>query len=144
MPDFGRLPQILGTLAIAAAGAAVAAVLDLPAAWLSGAMIAVTVASLVGLNTRLPARLFDAVMMLIGIVLGAGVTPDLVSRMSTWPLSLAGLLISVSVPSRTRSSKVWGGPCQKRPDSTTLISRITRTLFTLGTCGLYFSIDFFH
>ena len=56
----------------------------------------------------------------------------------------AGLLISVSVPSRTRLSNVWGGPCQKRPYSTTLISRITRTPFALGTCGLHLRIDFFH
>ncbi|MEO8667042.1 MAG: AbrB family transcriptional regulator [Bauldia sp.] len=97
MPEPGRLPFILMTLAIAGAGAIAAALLHLPAAWLSGAMIAVTVASLCRLDTRLPPRLFDAVLVLLGIVLGAGVTPELVGRVGAWPISLAGLLVSVVV-----------------------------------------------
>jgi membrane AbrB-like protein len=84
-------------LAIALVGGAIADSLGLPAAWLSGAMIAVTAASLLGLNTRMPQRLFDAAILLLGIVLGAGVTPDLISHAPAWPVSLAGLLVSIAV-----------------------------------------------
>ncbi len=97
MPDLGRLQLILTTLAIAAVGAGVAVLLHFPAAWLSGPTIAVTIASILRLDTRLPPRLFDGVLILLGIVLGAGVTPELLSRAGTWPVSLAGLLVSVVV-----------------------------------------------
>jgi membrane AbrB-like protein len=84
------------TLAIAAAGAAIAAALNLPAAYLMGAMIAVTAASLGGVDTRLPRRLFEATLILVGIILGAGVTPELVGRAGSWPVSLAVLLVSIA------------------------------------------------
>jgi membrane AbrB-like protein len=90
-----RLPIILRTLAIGLAGGTLAHFAGLPAAWLSGSVVAVTIASLAGLDTRMPVVLFDADLVLIGVLLGAGVTPDLVSRVETWPLSLAALLVSV-------------------------------------------------
>ena len=83
------------TLAIAVAGGAVATLLDMPASWLSGAMIATAAASLLGLDTRLPLKLIEVVMVLIGITLGAGVTPELIAGAGSWPLSLAGLALSV-------------------------------------------------
>lgn len=83
------------TLLIGGAGGALADRLGLPAAWMSGAMIAVTVASLAGLDTRLPLRLIDVVFVGIGIALGVGVTPEVVHGIVVWPVSLAGLALSV-------------------------------------------------
>lgn len=87
-----RLPV---TLLIAAFGGFVFYVLDLPAAWLSGAMVFVAVATLGGVPTVLPNRLRDALFVLIGISMGAGVRPDVVERIGEWPVSMALLLVVV-------------------------------------------------
>ena len=58
--------------------------------------------------------------------------------------SNTGLLMSVSEPSRTRSSRMCSVPCQSSPDSSTLVSMIARTLFALGARGLYFCADLVH
>ena len=87
-----RLPA---TLLIAALGGFVFYILDLPAAWLSGAMVFVAVATLGGVPTVLPNRLRDALFVLIGISMGAGVRPDVVERIGEWPVSMALLLVVV-------------------------------------------------
>lgn len=87
--------RLAATLVLAAAGAAVAAAAGLPAPWLSGSMIATTVASLAGFDTRIPIRLADLTFLIIGLMLGAGVSPELVSGVAAWPLSLVVLLLSV-------------------------------------------------
>jgi membrane AbrB-like protein len=97
LPTLRPLPKIIATLAMAAAGAGGAAALNLPAAYLTGGMIAVTAASLAGFDTRLPRRLLEATLVLIGLILGAGVTPELIGRAGSWPLSLAILAASVAV-----------------------------------------------
>jgi membrane AbrB-like protein len=78
-----------------AIGGTLATLAGVPASWLTGGMIAVGIASLAGLNTRLPLRLFEGVMLMIGITLGNGITPRFLSEIGTWPLSLAGLAVSV-------------------------------------------------
>jgi uncharacterized protein len=96
LPDLRTLLSIGRTLLLALVGGAIAAALGLPAAWLSGAMIAVTAASFLGLNTKMPQWLFDGSILLLGIVLGAGVTPELLQNVRAWPLSLAVLLVSIA------------------------------------------------
>ncbi|HUG63006.1 MAG TPA: AbrB family transcriptional regulator [Methylomirabilota bacterium] len=83
------------TLAVAAAGGAAFAAVDLPAGWLSGAMIAVAVAALFGLSADVPRRLRDLVFLILGVSMGAGVTPDVVEQLPTWPVSLAGLAVTM-------------------------------------------------
>ncbi|WP_181706306.1 AbrB family transcriptional regulator [Chthonobacter rhizosphaerae] len=93
-------PRALGALAlvfaIGAAGGAAFAALGLPAAWLSGAMVATGVAALLGLDAKVPARLRDLVYMVLGVSMGAGVTPDILNRMGSWPISLVGLVGTVA------------------------------------------------
>jgi len=84
------------TLLIAALGGGTFYLLDLPAAWLSGAMVFVAVTTLAGVPTLLPARLRDALFILIGISMGAGVRPDVVERIGEWPVSM-GMLVAVMV-----------------------------------------------
>lgn len=90
-----RWLTLAGTIAIAAAGGGLATLAGMPASWLSGSMIAVTIASLAGLNTRPPVRLIEVVFLLIGAALGSGVTPELVRGVLAWPLSLAGLVVAI-------------------------------------------------
>jgi hypothetical protein len=87
---------LAATIAIAALGGGVATLAGLPASWLSGAMITVTIATFAGLDTRLPVRLADVLFLLIGIALGSGVTPALVRGIAAWPISLAGLVLTVA------------------------------------------------
>jgi len=88
--------RLAGTIAIASLGGGLATLAGLPASWLSGSMIAVTAASLAGLNTRPPVRLIEGAFLLIGAALGSGVTPELVRGAVAWPLSLAGLALSIA------------------------------------------------
>ncbi|HMN84634.1 MAG TPA: AbrB family transcriptional regulator [Bauldia sp.] len=93
--DIARWLRLAGTVVIGAAGGAVADWLGLPAAWMSGSMIAVTIASLAGLDTRLPLRLMNVVFLGIGIALGVGVTPEVVHGIVLWSVGLVGLGLSV-------------------------------------------------
>lgn len=83
------------TLLIAFAGGLLANAVGLPAGWLSGAMMAVTIAAVWGMNVHISPRLADAVFVVLGALLGAGVTPEIIDRVGSWPISLAGLLVSV-------------------------------------------------
>lgn len=84
-----RVLAVISTLAMAAAGGAVAAALDLPVAWLLGSALVVSIASLAGHDTRLPKWLRDAVFIVLGTQAGAGVTPAVVDQLGLWPLSFA-------------------------------------------------------
>lgn len=90
-----RWLNLAATLLVAAAGAGLATLLALPASWLTGAMVAVTAASFGRLDTRLPVPLVEFSFLLIGIALGAGLTPELLRGLGAWPFSLAILLLTV-------------------------------------------------
>ncbi|MCX2723609.1 AbrB family transcriptional regulator [Roseibium salinum] len=70
--------------------------MDLPAAWLSGAMVFVAAATLSGVPTLMPVRLRDALFVMIGISMGGGVRPDVVERIGEWPVSMA-MLVAVMI-----------------------------------------------
>ena len=84
------------TVLLAAMGGAVFAWAGLPAPWLSGGMVAVTVFVLAGFRAELPARLRDVLFVVLGISMGAGISPESVARIAEWPLSLAGLALAVA------------------------------------------------
>ncbi len=92
---FHDVARLALALAIAAAGGVAADVAGLPAGWLSGAMIAVGLAALSGLSARMPRALRDLVFLLLGITMGAGVTPDVIGQLPAWPITLAALALTV-------------------------------------------------
>jgi len=100
-----RWLNLAATLLVAAAGATLATALSVPASWLSGAMIAVTAASFGRLDTRLPAPLIEFSFVLIGIALGAGLTPELLGNIGAWPFSLVALLLAVIAV--TAGARTW-------------------------------------
>src|SRR5215213_6538980 len=63
------------TLSVATIGGGAFGVLGVPAGWLSGAMLAVACAALAGRPMYMPLRLTWTILVLIGISLGAVVTP---------------------------------------------------------------------
>jgi uncharacterized protein len=92
------LPAVAGhALGLAAAftGGAVFAWLGIPAAWLSGAMIATSVCAALKLVPPMAAPLRDASMLIAGVSLGLGVTPEAVEALGAYPLSLTMLALGM-------------------------------------------------
>lgn len=85
------------TLAVSAAGGTLAHWAGLPAAWVSGGLLAVAVASLAGLNTRIPPSWQPPVFLILGLYAGSGVTEETLNQMRTWPASFAILGASLVV-----------------------------------------------
>src|SRR5262245_8592390 len=88
------LLQIAETLAIAAAGGITFAMLGIPAGIISGSVLAVSIAALAGRQMHVPQTLTRVCLVLIGILLGAIVTPETLRGMATWPLSIAILVVA--------------------------------------------------
>jgi hypothetical protein len=79
------------TLLIAAAGGITVAMFGIPAGLVSGSVLTVAVAALAGRQMRVPTPIARVSFVLIGILLGAIVTPQTLAGMATWPLSIAVL-----------------------------------------------------
>ena len=89
--------RVAETLAIAAAGGAALGLAGLPAGWLSGSIIAVAAASIAGRPLLMPTLLMRAIFVLIGISLGAVVTPESLHGVAAYPLSIAVLVVALAV-----------------------------------------------
>jgi membrane AbrB-like protein len=68
----------------------------LPAAWLSGALTAVAVLAIFGANVSVTRGIRGAAFIALGVMMGAAVTPETLTGMRTWPISLAVLVLSVA------------------------------------------------
>jgi membrane AbrB-like protein len=85
------------TLTLAALGGAAFALFELPAAWLAGSLVAVSALALSGLPVYVPDLLRRVVFVVLGISLGAAVTPETIAGIRTWPITLALLALSLPV-----------------------------------------------
>ena len=81
------------TLVVGAAGGALCAWLNLPLAWMLGAMVATTAASLGGVNLYVPGPMRSIMVAVIGVLLGASFTPDVLDKAREWPLTIGCLLL---------------------------------------------------
>jgi membrane AbrB-like protein len=88
--------QLAETLAVAAAGGLTLGLLGMPAGFLSGSILAVAAASLAGRPMLMPAPLVRVLLVLIGISLGAVVTPATLNGIAAYPLSVAVLLVAMA------------------------------------------------
>src|SRR6476619_6876230 len=82
------------TLLIAAIGAIVFVWINFPAGLICGSMLAVAVAALAGRPMMVPANLARLTFFIIGMSLGAVVTPRTLHGIVEWPISM--VLISIS------------------------------------------------
>jgi uncharacterized protein len=94
---FTTMRHLAETLAIAAAGGAALGLIGVPAGWLSGSILAVAGASLAGRPMLIPTLLMRAIFVLIGISLGAVVTPETLHGMATYPVSIAVLILAMAL-----------------------------------------------
>ncbi len=100
LDSWRRLPLLviaLLTLCFAALGGAAFDFYDLPAGWLAGALVAVSTLALSGLPVYVPDLLRRIVFVVLGISLGAAITPETVAGIRTWPITLALLALSLPV-----------------------------------------------
>ena len=94
---FTTVRHLAETLALAAAGGAALGLIGVPAGWLSGSILAVAGASLAGRPMLIPTLLMRAIFVLIGISLGAVVTPETLHGMATYPVSIAVLILAMAL-----------------------------------------------
>lgn len=93
----GGLRRLSGTLVLAAMGGAGFAWLGMPLAWMLGAMLVTTVASLAGAPTEMYQPLRRVMIAILGIMLGSAFTPELIGDMQRWIASVFILLGFVGV-----------------------------------------------
>ncbi len=85
------------TLSVATIGGGAFGGIGVPAGWLSGAMLAVACAALAGRPMYVPLRLTSTILVVIGISLGAVVTPATLHGITTYPVSIIVLVAAMAV-----------------------------------------------
>jgi len=94
-PAFRRiLLETAETLAIALAGGVTFVFLGLPAGLVSGSVVAVATAALLGRPMRVPLTLARICYVVVGTLLGTVVTPETLRGVITWPASVALLMLA--------------------------------------------------
>ena len=80
------LAIVIGTI-----GGYVFHLLRMPLAWMLGACVFCTVAAFSGLRIGMRVRLRQGMIIVMGVLLGSGFTPDLVQRLPQWGISIVVL-----------------------------------------------------
>lgn len=89
--------RVSATLLVAAAGAFAVEMAGIAGGLLMGAALAVAVAAFLGLPATVPGRLRDVLFIGVGLTMGASVSPDTLSLMGQWPITIIGLLAELVV-----------------------------------------------
>jgi len=94
-PAFRRiLLETSETLAVALAGGVTFIWLGLPAGLVSGSVLAVATAALLGRPVRVPLGIARICYVIVGTLLGTVVTPETLRGVTTWPASIALLMVA--------------------------------------------------
>ncbi len=91
-----RLVRIGESLLIGAAGGFLFNAAKFPAGWLAGSMAFAAVAALAGRPIQVPSPLARICSVVLGVAIGGVVTPETLHGMTTWPLSIVMVAISVA------------------------------------------------
>ncbi|MBN8914272.1 MAG: AbrB family transcriptional regulator [Rhizobiales bacterium] len=83
------------TLGAGALGGLIFALLGLPAAWISGSLVACIGLALAGMRIDVPEWLRFLAFVVLGTSMGTMLTPETFARAATWPVSMACLGASV-------------------------------------------------
>src|SRR4030088_1308755 len=87
--------RVAETLLIAAGGGIGLKLTGFPGGLVAGSMLVVAVAALAGRPMKVPLPLARMCFVMVGILLGAVVTPETLRGIATWPLSIALLVVSI-------------------------------------------------
>lgn len=88
-----RLGAYALALAIGSGGGWLASAAQIPLAWMIGAMVATTVAAMLGLPVAMPRSLRNVMIAVLGVMLGSAFTPEIVQRIGEWSVSLSALAV---------------------------------------------------
>jgi membrane AbrB-like protein len=94
---FSDLRAYALTALIGTTGAVAATVVGLPAPYLIGPAVVITIAGLFGLTLRVPMQLRNICFVIIGVSMGTSVTPDVIVAARTWPLSFVMVPIALVI-----------------------------------------------
>jgi len=89
--------SIVLTFLVGITGGLMAHAVSFPAGLMSGSMVAVAVAALCGMRVAAPDAVRRVAYTVLGATIGAGVSQDTLASLPTWPVSLAGLAVSMAV-----------------------------------------------
>jgi membrane AbrB-like protein len=95
-PTRRMLMRTAETLLIAAVGGAVFTLIGFPAGLISGSLLSVAGAALIGRPVMIPGPLSRVISVLIGISLGAVATPETLQGLAAFPVSIAVLLVATT------------------------------------------------
>ncbi|WP_148254329.1 AbrB family transcriptional regulator [Aidingimonas lacisalsi] len=95
---------LLKALAVGGVGGVIFDQTGLPLAWMLGPLVANLIVSARGVDVRVPERLREVFLGVLGMVLGSRVTPQLAERVLDWPLSAALLLVGVAISTGVASA----------------------------------------
>jgi uncharacterized protein len=90
-PSRGKALSAIETLGIGTAGGLLFLLLSLPGGLISGAMVATGIVAIAGRPLSVPPHVTQAVLVVLGISLGAVVSRELIQHVSAYPLTI-GLL----------------------------------------------------
>jgi len=85
------------TLGVSAIGGLLALAIGLPAAFLCGGALTVSLAALFGLKATILTPMRDVAFVIIGVSMGAAVDKDTLSLIGQWPISVIALLIGLAL-----------------------------------------------
>lgn len=91
---FGRVAL---AVAIGALGGYVFTLLNMPLPWMLGSMAGCTVAALARAPIASPLRIRPVMIVVLGVMLGSGFTPDMLDRAGDWLVSLGLLALYIAV-----------------------------------------------
>jgi uncharacterized protein len=94
IPSRTKTLNVLETLAIGTIGGVLFVVAGLPGGLISGAMMAVGIAAMMGRPLTMPPILTQAVLVLLGISLGSLMSRQLLQHISAYPLTIALLALA--------------------------------------------------
>jgi uncharacterized protein len=92
-----RLARIALGLAIGVVGGLVFRSLAMPLPWMLGALVFNTIAAVLRVPIRGPTPVRPYVVVVIGVMLGSGFTPEIVGQLGAWTLSLAFLAVYLAL-----------------------------------------------
>lgn len=93
---FSQLREFALTALVGAGGALIAAMIGFPAPYLIGPALAVSLAGIAGLTLSIPKIVRNGCFIVIGISMGATVTPDILVAIKRWPLSFVMVMVTVT------------------------------------------------
>ncbi len=91
------LLRLTKALAIGTVGGALFYALNMPLAWMMGAMVLTTFAALFGVSLHVPGRLRAVMVAILGVLLGSTFPPEALDRVLEWPITLASLALYLMV-----------------------------------------------